>query len=200
MLTKSAVAVALLAYMLVATASARVAVHTSIEDMVQHSDAVLYVSIEAAEKQRVHGNYCGTRYTAKIRKKFKGGALETAAAEINFGRDDGLEIGSEYILFLRNIPDIETLSRRLTNDAAAKLKGPSPDPAALEFVKCNGLFPGLEYDIFSVWDVLDADRVMITGLLPRQWPNSIYEFIGSSTGLHYVSRGDLFSYLEKIHD
>lgn len=163
---------------------------------------MIYARIGSAVEQTVNGQVCGIRYNVDILEAFKFELGAPKSSELVFGRSPGLELGQEYILFIQNADELEPIfdlfSGGFQTAMQEQVGRAITQQKRLDFLKCNGLVPGPEYDAYMAWEVLDADRILIDGLLPRPWPSSIYEFVGSSTGLHYISRNDLFDYLRHI--
>lgn len=172
----------------------------SIQKMNRFSAAVAHVRIESAEDQIVHGVECGTRYTTAVLDKFKFESGGNGARTLKFGRFKGLLPEREYILFFNNIEDLADSIFSIHLGVRSELPNGGLDPDQLDVVRCNGLFPSLQYSLSYVWEVQDEDRVVVTNS-PRQWPPTVRIIRGSvERSRKIVRRSDLFKYLHDIQD
>jgi hypothetical protein len=173
-------------------ANATILVAPSIHEAFSRSSIVAHVFIERAKPEIVQGEECGTRYSARILRTFKG---KVAGGEkIVFGRLRQLIPFQSYLLFLGEGPTVENLLNRVPQslieiESLEKIKA---------FARCNGLVPGLEPISPLIWRSQGEDFKLI-GLLPRSWPQSLpFRKRSSGDGIWIISETVFFSYLEKL--
>jgi hypothetical protein len=172
----------------------------SLAEIYQEADILAAIHIDDAEAEFSSGRECGTRYRATIVRAFKTGAPDSGPAQLRFGHRDGLSPGKQYLAVLRHYGDANKIydiyhGIELTG-ALWVIPKDLPKAAALEFVTCNGLLPGLDYD--GAWEI-GAEGVIMEAPLPSSWPESVHKQRGKpGGGAWIVSKEDLFAYLDTL--
>src|SRR5271170_5244531 len=106
---------------------------------------------------------------------------------IMFGRYSGLEIGKEYLLFIKNVIDPNSIYNHLLQEG----RPIENKESAMAIIQCNGIVPGLIYDYPSVAEVI-GNKIEIDGQLPADIPSSI-AIENSGKPQWFLSRNDVFN-------
>jgi hypothetical protein len=171
-----------------------------LEQIYEEADSVVAVRIDSAQPEFSSGRECGTRYWATIVRVFKTRAQDSGSSQIRFGHRGGLSPGKQYLVTLRHYDDPKEIYDVYHPDALPDAVWVIPtdlsEARALEFIKCNDLLPGLDYD--GAWEIGEKG-VTMPGPLPSAWPQPIRkERRESDRGNWIVSKDDLFAYLDTL--
>lgn len=172
----------------------------SLAEIYRETDMLAAIYIDDAEAEFSFGRECGTRYRATIVRAFKSEPQDGGAAQLRFGHRSGLKSGKQYLVMLRHYADADKIYDTYHDvdwpGALWVIPKDLPKAAALEFIRCNGLLPGLDYD--GAWEISDK-AVIMESPLPSSWPPSIgKEREAPDSGTWLVSKDDLFAYLDSL--
>jgi hypothetical protein len=171
-----------------------------LEEIYEEADSVVAVRIDSAQPEFSSGRECGTRYWATIVRVFKMRAQDSGSSQLRFGHRSGLSPGKQYLAVLRHYGDANKIYD-IYHDidlpgALWVVPKDLPKAAALEFIRCNGLLSGLDYD--GAWEI-GAKGIIMEAPLPSSWPESIPKQRGEpDRGAWIVSKDDLFAYLDTL--
>ena len=170
----------------------------SIRATYRQADAIVLAWIENATPQTVDGVQCGTSYNAALVSysvfKEERSRVNLFPERFAIGRGEGLEVGREYLLFLRWVAEpgqeYQRAIYRFPTLTATHTKA-----QALSLAKCNGLVPGYMFN--EAWKV-DHGGVYVSGYLgSRNVPRGVhveYEKIL----LTVLREKDVLAYLRKL--
>jgi hypothetical protein len=110
------------------------------------SDMVAVIEVMSSTKRETDWDTCGFHYEGTVIEPIRSLQGKPPPTRITFGRHGSLEVGEQYLLFLKHWKEPDAWLRDFYMQPG-RSRTKIPERAdGLELAKCGGLVPGLQFD------------------------------------------------------
>ncbi|MEO0962286.1 MAG: hypothetical protein AAFY01_07660 [Pseudomonadota bacterium] len=114
------------------------------------SDMVAVIEVTSSTKRKTDWDTCGFYYEGTVIEPIRSLQSNPTPTQITFGRHGSLIVGEQYLLFLKHWKEPDAWLRdSYSQPDHHKIEIPER-AVGLEFAKCGGLLPGLQFDHITI--------------------------------------------------
>jgi len=169
----------------------------TLNELVTNADVVASLKILSAEQHQVEGKKCGVVYEASADNIYKSSPENASPNKIKFGRDEGLEVGKTYLIFLKKYNDPDEIYRAYATDPISEQAlARASKPELLNLIGCNGIVPGFLYYTTLAWPIDGLDVIVPPEVLLKVPPEVHMD--DHSGSMYFLRYDSLSHYLSNI--